>query len=206
MYEQLAAKSIVNCHAHGVDSLVLEHPGLHGAPRGSALARVFIAHRDHELWRNLPGENIMSVGYHAHHCDLRLVPIYGCIYNLSVKPEELRISPKGRYREFMYESPITAEDRQGAFVATGNRYEFAPWIHRLSKAIDMPAKEVHTIYVPRGEEAAWYVFEGAEDDLYTPLTWSNADLEKFNFTPLYQPMTVERYRALELQLIRRSIA
>lgn len=195
IYEELAAKSIVNCHAMGVDSVVLAGPNM---------TRAFVAHKNHELWRNLPGDNIMSVGYHAHHCDVRLEPIYGCVYNLSVARSEIRMSAKGRYREFMYRSPITGG--KGEFVSTGKRYEFSPWIHRLSKAVEMKACEVHTIYVPRGEEAAWYVFERDEDPLYTPLTWSNADLEKFNFAPLYQPMTVERYRALELQLIRRSIA
>lgn len=195
MYEQLAAKSIVNCHAMGVDSVVLAGPNM---------TRAFVAHKDHELWRNLPGENIMSVGYHAHHCNVRLVPIYGSVFNLSVMRSELRVSPKGRYREFMYQSPIRG--KKGEFVSTGLRYEFSPWIHRMSKPVEMQAKEVHTIYVPRGEEAAWYVFEGDEDPIYTPLTWSNADLEKFDFAPLYQPMTVERYRALEYQLIRRSIA
>lgn len=199
VYEQLAAKSIVNCHAMGVDSLVMADP------YGSKMARVFIAHKDHELWRNLPGESIMSVGYHAHHCDVLLKPIYGAVFNLLVRPSELRLSPKGCYREFMYQSPITGE--KGTFVATGNRCEFSPWIVRLSKkTIEMKAKEVHTIYVPRGEEAAWYVFEGAEDPIYTPLTWSNANLEKFDFKPLYQPMTVERYRELEYQLIRRQLA
>ena len=60
----------------------------------------------------------------------------------------------------------------------------------------MDADEIHTIYVPKDEEAAWLVFEGKEDANYKPLVYSNHDLSNFNFDALYKKPTKDELRHL----------
>lgn len=64
----------------------------------------------------------------------------------------------------------------------------------LTKRLTLRAKDMHTIYVPKGESAAWVVCEGKEDPSYakSPFVWSNdRDLEHFDWSGLYQPMTAD---------------
>jgi hypothetical protein len=65
-----------------------------------------------------------------------------------------------------------------------------PPLAPMSIRTAMPAQAIHTIYVPKGERAAWFVFEGKEDREYQPMCWSNDDLEKFDFDTINQPMSV----------------
>jgi hypothetical protein len=99
-------KSLINCHARGVDSILLDDtPGRR--------TRVFVARNTHELWKNIPfgidlnlkagsdfipdswneeadyAENKdsnkpqLSVAIHPHHCDIELRIIKGMIVNIN---------------------------------------------------------------------------------------------------------------------------
>ena len=103
--EAIVKRSLRNCHAIGVDSLVLTT---------DPMVRVFVAHPTHTLWMNKP-PHPMSVGFHPHHCDVVLAPIFGRILNLSVSDvgDEYDFTSLNVYR---YESPILG--KSGRFTST----------------------------------------------------------------------------------------
>jgi hypothetical protein len=185
--EVIAKQSLVNCHAIGLHSVMFDNtPG--------ARVRCFIARPDHNMWtNNMVLDARMSIAFHAHHCDITLDPVFGDVFN--VRP--YRVKGGGYYlRAHEYQSCITTG--QGKFVRRGDRYDMwaVPITEKLNGPVPMQAREVHSVFVPFGQSAAWYVFEGGEDPQYMPLAWSNKDLRTFDFSPLYKPMSVEFLRSL----------
>lgn len=184
--EQIRTRSFVNCHAMGVDSILLDDtPG--------ARIRVFIARKDHELWKNsLPLVHKLSVGLHPHHCDITLSPVFGNIFNIV---ETKRQDPPPKFTmlyPFIYRSAIAKGS--GKFIRAGILPHFSVLLESMliKESWRMEAKEIHTIYVEEGKAAAWFVHEHEEDPDYQPFTYSDYDLEKeFDFSPLYKPMTME---------------
>ena len=165
--------SRANCHARGLHSIVI-------APR----LRIFYAAPDHELYRNGPGFSF-SVGLHPHHCSLTLIRLMGKPRNI-VEGAFPRLSLRMKLLEFRYASPLRDNER-GSFSATGRSRTFSLVSHPISHN-EMDAHDLHTVFVPRGEEAAWAVVEGDEDPNYVPLTYSNDNLEDFDFDGMYQPV------------------
>lgn len=181
--EAIAARSYINCHVKGVDSIGLD-------PKRR---RIFIAHPGHELWKNnLTFEHPLSVGFHAHHCEIELVPVVGRVWNVIAQ----RGRPTGRWMSaFRYSSQI--RNGKGGFTAEPEldaNFDFA--MKQIDLSWPMAAYELHTVYVPKDEPAAWFVFEGAEDPSYDPITYSNTDLEQCDFSELYKPMSVPHLKKL----------
>lgn len=169
-----------NCHAHGVHSIVL------GEEHGR-LRRVFVAEPDHSLWLNTDKRlaRPLSVGFHGHHCDLRITVLCGEICNLTIN----RFGVAGREMAlYRYHSAI--HDGKPSFVRllppVGYRTE-SQYMHPRDQ-VSLPARKFHTIWAPRGCAAAWMVEEGQEDPEYVPLTLSDDDLESFDFADMYTPM------------------
>jgi hypothetical protein len=189
--EAIAAKSIINCHALGVDSILF-------ADTPSARVRAFIANPYHTLWRNYGSHgHSLSVALHPHHCDVVLKRIFGTIWN--IKP--VGAIAGRRFSAHKYVSPITTG--HGSFVRADpgddilGRLTYTEMNHQ---SISMKASEEHTIYVPHGSSAAWWVCEGDDDPNYNGLCYSDDDLERFDFAPLYKPMSVDYLRGLLGQL------
>lgn len=185
--EWIASKSFRNCHAEGVDSLLFDDtPG--------ARVRAFICRREHTLWRNRLADNRevpFSVGLHPHHCDITLDLIFGNAFNIV---EVFHGGWRTSLREFNYQSAITGE--QGRFIETGSVRMVRLVSERLTRGcpFSMRAADLHTIFVPKDEEAAWFVYEGADDPEYKARAYSDDDLTALDFSQLYQPMSVERAR------------
>jgi hypothetical protein len=181
---QIAAKSLRNCHAEGLDSIMFDD-----TPEDRV--RCFVAHESHNLYRNSAG-NKLSVAFHSHHCDVKLVPIFGEVWNVST------IGANGGlvYQAYEYHSEIT--NGSGSFKRAHEDLDWRVRLvgHELTRPFQMAAKDVHTVFVPADKSAAWFVYEGAEDPDYNGLAWSNDDLGKFDFSPLYKPMSVEYLTAL----------
>ncbi len=178
-YKWVASKSIRNCHALGVDSLLFrDTPG--------AMIRAFVCRPEHELWLNCPTLDFpFSVGLHPHHCDVTLAPIYGSAYNVTHRPG----FGNTMLQAFEYESEITGKG--GKFTRLGFSRGFNLQKTLIDHPVAMKAREIHTIFVPKDEGAAWFVLEGAENPNYRSVTYSNCDLEQATFDGLYQPMTAE---------------
>jgi len=58
-------------------------------------------------------------------------------------------------------------------------------MRHLKNDLSMSATDLHSIYVPRDRTAAWIVKEGAESEEGEEYTWSNDDLESFDWTGIY---------------------
>lgn len=190
----MVSKSLVNCHCPGVDSIMFDD-------RKESYRRAFIATPYHHLWKNMPPLSF-SLGLHPHHCDITLQKIFGNPFNVRVAelqtlPGEFRKGP--RLEAYEFRSPIRGET--GRFVPLYQIKKFDFYFEPFEE-IHLKAHELHTIYLPRGEEAAWYVFEGQEDSNYRPICWSNDDLQDLDFSMLYQPMTMNQ---LLMHLGRMSI-
>lgn len=201
----MVASSLVNCHARGVDSImVYDKPGMG--------IRLFVANKNHELWKNkLTGSwrdkkfaRPMSVAFHPHHCNITLRVIFGNMTNVTVKKRGMRGTkppPHQTYSrstielaEFEYQTPI-GSGQKGSF------YRNHPvWVEAWSigekrlgdafrdKELKMNADCIHSVHVAKGKECAWFVFEGASDKNYKPLCYSNDELENFDWNGMYQKM------------------
>lgn len=183
----LLEKSLMDCHCFGVDSLVLKD-----APQ---MIRIFVARRDHLLYKNLPwkgSSGTMSVGMHRHHCDVTLMPLLGVVENIELcfNNEEGHPAPMYSYR---FRSHLRDRDVGGFEPIDGYGVSLMTRRTLIDKPLFMQASKLHTIYVPYGSIAAWMVWEGTEDPEYSPLVYSNdISLAKFDFSGLDLPMTRER--------------
>ena len=181
--------SRMNCHTRNVHSIMLSDvPG--------ARIRLFIAIPEHDLYRNFPGavqnyagrpeaNTEMSVGFHAHHCDLTLACVYGTFLNWRVSTDGVQIP----VHVFHYDSALNGGS--GKFINRGGdclNSESTQFV-RAGEFVHLDASDIHTVAVDRGEMAAWLVFEGKEDADYLPRPYSNADLEQHDPTGLYVPMS-----------------
>lgn len=104
-----------NCHARGVDSIVLST-----YPDGRPKIRMFIARGSHELWKNTPWDNSpMSIAFHRHRARVELCLLAGSVWNVSGS-----FSKRGILHPFQYESAILGkgcgfvalEGKRGVFV------------------------------------------------------------------------------------------
>lgn len=152
--------------------------------------RLFYADKNHDLWKNHPNSFLekLSVGFHAHHCDLTIQSLTTYIGNWNVSLNEHFDYNQYSVDEYEYESPIKG---QGRFVFKNQKSVLTDDFKRLMKgdALKLKANQLHTVYVPRDKTAAWLVYEGAEDPNYKSYCYSNENLEKFDFSEHYKPLT-----------------
>lgn len=184
------AASIAHAHAWGVHSLVLEV--------GPPMVRLFYADYDHDLWRNEPSlsrdlicfKNTMSVAVHSHRQNIAMVPILGIVINVMFDHEQ-RSGARGveGLFAFGYQSHIISG--KGEFVRRPNQDIWCSEVTYLTRAHCLNARDLHTVFVPKHERAAWLILEGERDAAYDPTCYSNDDLTKFDFSALYKPMTPE---------------
>jgi hypothetical protein len=177
------SSSLINCHAVGMDSIVFKE----SAP----MIRAFVCRPEHTLWRNevlsscSSEHRIMSVAIHQHRQDITMVPVCGDVYNVFTGYG----SDDAVLHAYAYDSHIL--DGKGGF----RRYQDKAYCTTLSmERLDNPkflrGQDFHTVYVPRGQTAAWLICEGAHNMSYTSLCWTNdTDLEHADFSELYKPMT-----------------
>jgi hypothetical protein len=177
----ILSASLINCHAMGMDSIVFKE----SAP----MVRAFITRPDHTLWRNTATlEYILSVAIHMHRQDITMVPLHGEISNVFFDYASLDLF----LRAYEYDSQIL--DGKGGFrsnIPSNRRIGLA------AKPLLVPtflAGDVfHTVYVPKGQTAAWLICEGDKNQWYDSICFTNDEqLEHANFSELYRPMTVER--------------
>ena len=185
--ENIASRSLSNCHVPGLHSLVLDAtPG--------TMVRMFYAAGDHSLWLNevRDGKFVhdMSLAMHGHHCDLDLVPIVGHFQNITTRIAQDLHQSDILLDSFKWTSYINTG--KGNFEPTGTERLLKPVsnIYEDRRAC-MRADDLHTVFVERNTEAAWLVFEGREDPDYNALSYSNVDLGKFTTDGLYHKMTAK---------------
>lgn len=174
--DEIIEKSYINCHCYGLHSvMLLESPG--------KTIRMFVAEEEHMMWKNLDitnHENELSIAVHPHHCDITLLNVKGMVKNIAVKSFYSDPNHPNFYMtRYQYNSQI--KDGECRFVSDGrasfNHVEVTE-ISPRNPSISMKANELHTIFVPKGQFAAWLVFEGKEDPNYKSVCFSNSDPNK----------------------------
>lgn len=182
-------KSLIDCHCKGLDSLVLKD--------GPGMIRMFIARPEHELWRNNPGTfgYNFSVGLHRHHCDITLMPVLGEVYNVMPATNiHDSLTSAVRMRSYRYTSHILDSDKAGFDPIEEEGILMPLGMHRLLAPWFMKATQLHSIYVPHHQTAAWFVWEGQENRNHNSLVYSNDDLTQFDFSGMDRPMEMGRLR------------
>lgn len=146
---------------------------------------------------------LLSVAIHSHRRDIMLLHVFGTVVNHAfAHPVRHNMWPQIELDSYRYTSPILSNsggfDRYGprllAYDCSATLRDAMPDFARhdpnstLRGQLFLPAKALHTIYVPRGCTAAWIVEEGDPDDAYDNTCFSNDDLGRFDFAGMYEPM------------------
>lgn len=189
-FDQCLSKSLKNCHAFGVHSVML-NPCADGK-----LRRIFVARDWHQLWKNkLHREQPfydLSVGIHPHHCDIRITGLKGTMFNHRFSLFNVKNNGRSYYwKKYEYVSPIVTP--HGSFNCAGGDYLSAaePEAIEPGVSIDMKASDMHTVYVEPRKQSAWLIEEGEEDPDFKAICYSNDRLEFFNFYGMYLAMSPE---------------
>lgn len=181
--EQVLASSFGDCHARGVHSiLLLKDPCI----------RLFIAAPEHDLWRNSSSDSNLplSVGLHAHHCAITIEVVSGAIENVRQTGARRNPISTRTLSPYRYHSKPRGERPGFEFMEVFGSASWALAADRYlaTDHFKLKASDYHTIGVARGESASWLVYEGHEDPRYQPITYSDADLTKFDFGGMYRPL------------------
>lgn len=175
----IVEKSLRNCHTSGLDSIMFKE-------ERDISIRMFVARASHDFWKNDPkAMQTFSIGLHPHHRDITIVPIHGQLYNIVLSD-----GPKAVRRDVSWYEYSSAIGGEGKFRKLFGNYNLGLELERIVYPRFMSAAEMHSVYVPKGEVAAWYVIGGKENAFHISGMYSNdLDLENFDFSKLYQPMS-----------------
>jgi hypothetical protein len=132
----------------------------------------------------------MSVAVHTHRQDITLTPLFGHVVNVALVPSRTGC------RLYGFEHKSTILTGTGGFVRADPRRFSLQRSQRMVYDEPMSAHDFHTVFVPRGERAAWLVEEGMLDDGYDPTCYSNVDLTRFSFEGLYRRMMSSKAREI----------
>lgn len=183
--EEMVQGSYLNCHAKGLHSLMLlSSPG--------KTIRMFYATRTHDLWKNAPdlrATEAMSIAVHPHRRNLTLATLFGTMFNVRYRYARPARAPV-YLDEFRYQSKIV--DGDIGFKRERQRVPFETAdVERVyaGQGAVMASRDLHTVFVPKGTAAAWFVLEGRQDPEYADICYSNADLESAVFDGFYEKPT-----------------
>lgn len=184
--ETVAAKSLKNCHAPGVDSIVL------GEGDKGELVRVFWARKGHSLGVRHPSSDQLQIAFHNHHCGLYFTVLQGCIINCKI--DAANGCQRGALNKWGFQSKIIAPENPGFVRQDGCIYtRFQSEILTPDddcRTTSMDADTYHTVFVP-SEEAIWLLHEypSTYGRDAKKVVYSNSNLSNFSFDGLYQPFT-----------------
>lgn len=187
--------SLANCHAKGLYSIVLKKF------ENGKLLRMFYASKEHDLWKNNykevgPRTQSLGVAIHSHHCDIQILGVHGRMVNIRcVVDKTSKVYKKQqKLKSYKYTSSILNGKKNAKFVEVGQENIKIKTVENINRgtAVHMNANELHTVYVEKGQEAAWFILEGAEDENYDSLCYSDDDLTKFQFEEYYKPINVTK--------------
>lgn len=190
--EQILKRSLLHCHAHNVHSIMLlECPG--------KTIRLFVAEPGHKLGGNCPSrfQTEQSVGFHAHYCELTLIPTRGVLWNWIVSPVSPVCSEMPfEVGKFEYKSAIT--DGKIGFKHVGSEMLQTVAFKGLTPGGSqyMPARIMHSVSVWDGDWCAWLVLEGRENPNHDSHTYSTGRLDQQDFSTFYKPMTANELTRL----------
>jgi hypothetical protein len=192
--EEIAAKSLKNCHAPGLDSVVL------GEGSSGELVRVFWARKGHSLGVRHPYSDQLQIAFHGHHCAIDFTVIQGCMINCTVDEVGSHQMQHGKIKLWEFQSKIVSTASPGfAQLLDENGAQRCKYVglqneilvdEDMGRITSMNAEDIHTVFVPT-EEAMWLLHEHPTKfgRNTKKVTYSNNDLSSFSFKDLYQPFT-----------------
>ena len=167
--------SYKNCHVAGLHSIVLNN-------NMGKLTRFFCADKTHNMHKNL--SNLMfSLGVHDHKYDLTLTNLFGRAINVNFSVEQVEFPNKGN---------VSFHTFSDGKATRGDTYIPRALLKQTTleclsdKPMFIDKDSLHTVYVPKGEPAAWLVEEGEEvkdfTRLYTntPVISENTNYQRFS--------------------------
>ncbi len=183
-----------DCHVEGLTSVVLAK-----YPDGK-LIRIFATEDNHKMHFNTPKNILSSDGHislalHPHHCDLRLIRAFGKAVNVNC---DVHVDPFGCLHKFEYTSAIRNNQKTSVLVHETDVL-FTPIVtgatELTSKGIFLPAKQLHTVCVPKKAHAAWFVIEGARDPTYENVCYTNhlADMISYRYMRVMTPQQISDF-------------
>lgn len=185
-------RSLLNCHTQGVHSFILD-------AKGDYLTRMFVAAPEHLLWQNHCGMmkkqwHPLSIAIHPHHVDIEIFPIFGLLWNV-----EFEIKKNKGFNQndcmldaFKWKSEILSGS--GGFQWCGEK-TLCLREHRsllVRRKYYMKANDLHTVYVTKGQPAAWIIQEKVATRPYDGICYSNVDLTQWSATGLYRKPALEQ--------------
>lgn len=185
---EITKRSFLDAHAIGLHSLMLVDN-----PEGRV--RMFYAATNHTLWCNDPSNLDMpfSIGFHSHNRHIQLVALKGVMTNWVIMPVTYKNEVKNTMNlsMFEYNSKIVTNDVCRFSHIVGNCRFITKRLTCFSKpsVITLNGNDLHTVYVPRGRDAAWLVIEGEVNETYQSVCYSNRRLDKCDFSHLYRRPT-----------------
>lgn len=172
-------KTVAHCHARHVTSLVFEEAQ-------GCLRRAFLVWPDHQLWRNDPYTDCFEVGIHDHRYGVALQHVAGTVRNdLYEIQQDGRLQTGGRVlNHFTFATghmrgPCRVNRQLQQRLLLIDRRLLQPGIWQT-----MDYQQLHTIWVPEGQPAAWVVYAGAACRQHTNLYTTR---EQIPLEGLYEP-------------------
>jgi hypothetical protein len=190
--EEILSRSLLNCHVKGLHSIMLsESP--------AKTIRLYVATPDHELYRNHYSEmdSVMSLAFHAHHCNLTLHCIKGILFNWEVVEDD---NGSIELQKYIYHSKITEGDLSFEKIGTGKLRTTCHRYVNEGEAVFMKADQIHTVACEKNKLCAWLVYEGKEDKSYKPYCWTHSNVNNIDYSQLYQKPTEKQIMKLLKQI------
>lgn len=134
-------KTRFDCHVKGLHSIPIDE-------KDGKLTRIFFTTSDHTMYNNGMLSD-MSLGAHNHRYNIRLEGLFG-------NPLNIMIQPNAGSGCILHSFKYQDGEKMAYQGITQARIESVEKIGDIF----MPAHQVHTVYVPQYEKAAWLVEEG----------------------------------------------
>lgn len=186
--EEIVDKSLLNCHAENLHSIMLyDAPGY--------TIRLFVAEPDNNLATNFPTpgdrpvdygppSKYQTVAFHPHYCNLTISVIKGKLFNWIV--QESNDESGFEIEKYIYQSQITTGKMSFSSVGKSRLKTVSTKTLFENESVYMLASEIHTVACLGNQLTAWFIFEGKEDANYQPYSYSMLHPDQQNFDNLYK--------------------
>jgi hypothetical protein len=160
---------ILNCHAKGVHSFVIHE-------KDGYLKRVFYADTNHEI------QNTSCLAIHSHRTDIKITVLEGCLYNKVCEPDL-----KGeRFSVYKWDSKILNDTGKFVYLFDTKLETTEANMYKAGDTFYLASHMLHTVAVNKDEKCVWLVEESMPVMPYSPLVYSQRDLNNWTAEGLYQ--------------------
>lgn len=182
---------LLNCHVKNLHSVVLKNDG--------KISRLFISNSNHLMKHNFMSNILngykMTVGFHSHHCNLKIYPLIGNFYNIVAEKNNDSICNTITLDSYKFVSHI--KTNSGIFEQLNTKQSFLVKEHKYeanTSYLFLNSKELHSVACDG--LSVWLIEEEDEDYQYNSECYSNDALTNFDFKSHY--IKASQYDAIEI--------